>query len=92
MIAAVIAITQGQRKITVQYAKRVVAAKCMAVRPQYMPLKVNYAGCDANHFRLGIVFVSDHDRQFCFSKTVRPPRESRQRFRPAGRIMWSWLA
>src|SRR5437016_7158672 len=43
-IAAVIAITQGVRKITVQYAKRVVGRKMYGGQTQYMPLKVNYAG------------------------------------------------
>ncbi|HET9419404.1 MAG TPA: preprotein translocase subunit SecY [Chthoniobacterales bacterium] len=44
VIAAVIAITQAQRKITVQYAKRVVGRKMYGGQTQYMPLKVNYAG------------------------------------------------
>src|SRR6266480_2992492 len=43
-IAAVITITQGVRKITVQYAKRVVGRKMYGGQTQYMPLKVNYAG------------------------------------------------
>src|ERR1041385_4227384 len=43
VIAAVIAITQGVRKITVQYAKRVVGRKMYGGPTQYMPLKVNYA-------------------------------------------------
>src|SRR5437773_11488675 len=44
VIAAVIAITQGVRKITVQYAKRVVGRKMYGGQTQYMPLKVTYAG------------------------------------------------
>ena len=44
VIAGVIAITQAQRKITVQYAKRVVGRKMYGGGTQYMPLKVNYAG------------------------------------------------
>src|SRR5205823_1511532 len=36
--------TQGVRKITVQYAKRVVGRKMYGGQTQYMPLKVNYAG------------------------------------------------
>ncbi|MFL6584718.1 MAG: preprotein translocase subunit SecY [Chthoniobacterales bacterium] len=44
VIGAVIAITQGVRKITVQYAKRVVGRKMYGGQTQYMPLKVNYAG------------------------------------------------
>src|SRR6267142_4629955 len=41
VIAAVITITQGVRKITVQYAKRVVGRKMYGGQTQYMPLKVN---------------------------------------------------
>src|SRR5919204_997037 len=44
VISAVIAITQAQRKVTVQYAKRVVGRKMYGGQTQYMPLKVNYAG------------------------------------------------
>lgn len=43
VIAATIAITQGQRRIAVQYAKRVVGRKQMGGQTQYLPLKVNYA-------------------------------------------------
>src|SRR5437763_1498808 len=44
VIAAVITITQGVRKISVQYAKRVVGRKMYGGQTTYMPLKVNYAG------------------------------------------------
>jgi preprotein translocase subunit SecY len=44
VIAGVIAITQGVRKITIQYAKRVVGRKMYGGQTQHMPLKVNYAG------------------------------------------------
>jgi preprotein translocase subunit SecY len=44
VIAAVIAVTQAQRKISIQYAKRVVGRKVYGGQTQYMPLKVNYAG------------------------------------------------
>lgn len=44
VIAAVIAITQAQRRIAVQYAARIVGRKQMGGQTQYLPLKVNYAG------------------------------------------------
>jgi preprotein translocase subunit SecY len=44
IIAGVIAITQAQRRIPVQYAKRVVGRKVYGGQTQYLPLKVNYAG------------------------------------------------
>jgi len=44
VIAAVIAITQAQRKIPVQYAQRAVGRKVYAGGQSFMPLRVNYAG------------------------------------------------
>ena len=44
VIAAVICVTEAQRRISVQYAKRVVGRKVYGGQTQYMPLKVNYAG------------------------------------------------
>src|SRR3954471_23544592 len=44
VIAGVICVTQAQRKVSVQYAKRVVGRKVYGGQTQYMPLKVNYAG------------------------------------------------
>jgi preprotein translocase subunit SecY len=44
VIAGVIAITQAQRKIPVQYAQRAVGRKMYAGGTSFMPLKVNYAG------------------------------------------------
>lgn len=44
VIAAVIAITQAQRRVSIHYAKRVVGRKMYGGQTQYMPLKVNYAG------------------------------------------------
>ena len=44
VIAATIAITQAQRRIVIQYAKRVMGRKQLGGQTQYLPLKVNYAG------------------------------------------------
>ena len=44
VIAAVIAVTQGQRKIPVQYAQRAVGKKVFSGGSSFMPLRVNYAG------------------------------------------------
>ena len=44
VIAATVSITQAQRRIAVQYAKRVVGRKQIGGQTQYLPLKVNYAG------------------------------------------------
>ena len=44
VVAATIAVTQAQRKIPVQYAKRVVGRKVYGGQSTYMPLRVNYSG------------------------------------------------
>ena len=44
VIAGVIAITQAQRKIPVQYAQRAVGRKVYAGGSSFMPLRVNYSG------------------------------------------------
>ena len=44
VIAGTISITQAQRRIAVQYAKRVVGRKQYGGQTQYLPLKVNYGG------------------------------------------------
>jgi len=44
VIAGVIAITQAQRKIPVQYAQRAVGRKMYQGGTSFMPLKVNYSG------------------------------------------------
>src|SRR6266581_3509302 len=44
VIASVVAVTQAQRKIPVQYAQRMVGRKVYAGQSSFMPLRVNYAG------------------------------------------------
>ena len=44
VVASVIALTQGQRKVSIQYAKRVVGRKVYGGQTQFLPLKVNSVG------------------------------------------------
>jgi preprotein translocase subunit SecY len=44
VIASVIVVTQGQRRIPVQYAKRIVGRRVYGGKAQYIPLRVNTAG------------------------------------------------
>jgi preprotein translocase subunit SecY len=44
VVALVVAVTQAQQKIPVQYAKRVVGSKVYGGQHTFMPLRVNYAG------------------------------------------------
>jgi len=43
IVAATIALTQGQRRIAIQYAKRTQGRKQTGGTKQYLPLKINYA-------------------------------------------------
>lgn len=44
VVVAIIAITQGQRRIPVQYARRVVGRKMYGGQMTYIPIRVNHAG------------------------------------------------
>jgi preprotein translocase subunit SecY len=44
VVGGVILLTQGTRRIPVQYAKRVVGRKIYSGQSSYLPLRVNYAG------------------------------------------------
>ncbi|MCC7299517.1 MAG: preprotein translocase subunit SecY [Verrucomicrobia bacterium] len=44
VIALVVAVTQAQQKVPVQYAKRVIGSKVYGGQHTFMPLRVNYAG------------------------------------------------
>ncbi|MDA0378806.1 MAG: preprotein translocase subunit SecY [Bacteroidetes bacterium] len=55
--AGVVLITQGTRRVPVQYAKRVVGRKVYGGSTQYLPLKVNAAGVMPIIFAQSIMFV-----------------------------------
>jgi preprotein translocase subunit SecY len=44
VVAGVIAVTQAQRKVPVQYAQRTIGRKSYAGSSSFMPLRVNYSG------------------------------------------------
>ncbi len=57
IVAAVVLVTQGTRRIPVQYAKRVVGRKVYGGVTQYIPLRVNTAGVMPIIFAQAIMFV-----------------------------------
>ena len=57
VIAGVVLLTQGTRKIPVQYAKRVVGRKVYGGTTQYLPLRVNAAGVMPIIFAQSIMFI-----------------------------------
>jgi preprotein translocase subunit SecY len=57
VIASCVLLTQGTRKIPVQYAKRVVGRKVYGGTTQYLPLRVNAAGVMPIIFAQFIMFI-----------------------------------
>lgn len=57
VIAGVVLVTQGTRRIPVQYAKRVVGRKVYGGVTQYIPLRVNTAGVMPIIFAQSIMFI-----------------------------------
>jgi len=57
IIAAVVWVSQGVRRIPVQYAKRVVGRKVMGGSTQYLPIKINAAGVMPIIFAQSILFI-----------------------------------
>lgn len=66
VIAGIIALTQAQRRIAIQYAKRVVGRKVFGGQTQYMPLKVNYAGVMPIIFAQAILLFPSQIISFLF--------------------------
>lgn len=57
IVAGVVLVTQGTRRIPVQYAKRVVGRKIYGGVTQYIPLRVNTAGVMPIIFAQSIMFI-----------------------------------
>ncbi len=62
VIMAVVFVEQGQRRIPVQYAKRMVGRKMYGGTSTYIPLKVNMAGVIPVIFASSLLFLPDPDR------------------------------
>ena len=72
VIGGVIAITQAQRKIPVQYAQRAVGRKMYAGGTSFMPLRVNYAGVMPIIFAQSILLFPQPVFQFLESRFTAP--------------------
>ena len=56
LIAAIIIINQGLRKIPVQYAKRVIGRRVMGGQSTYIPMKINNAGVISIIFAISVLY------------------------------------
>ncbi len=78
--AGVVFVEQGQRKIPVQYAKRVVGRKMYGGQTSYLPIKVDQSGVIAVIFAMAILLVPMQLSQFfpdaelfvTFERNLRP--------------------
>lgn len=70
VIAAVVAVLEGQRRIPVQYAKRVVGRKVYGGQSTHIPLKVNQAGVIPIIFAMSILLVPTQIAQWIPNPTV----------------------
>ena len=64
LIAAVIFMEQGQRRIPVQYARRMVGRKMFGGSSTYIPLKVNQAGVIPVIFASSLLYLPALATQF----------------------------
>ncbi len=92
VIAAVIAITQGVRKITVQYAKRVVGRKQYGGQTSIHAVESELSRRDADHFRLGAFALSRTRSSACaaFKNSPTARADCRRCSPPAGFITSFW--
>jgi len=67
IISGVVLVTQGTRRIPVQYAKRVVGRKVYGGVTQYIPLRVNTAGVMPIIFAQSIVMIPSTIAQFFYN-------------------------
>jgi preprotein translocase subunit SecY len=70
VIAAVVAVLEGQRRIPVQYAKRVVGRKVYGGQSTHIPLKVNQAGVIPIIFAMSILLVPQTIAQWISNPTI----------------------
>ena len=75
VVGAIIFVERGQRRIPVQYAKRVVGRKMYGGQSSHLPLKVNTANVIPVIFASSIlIFPSDHGAICPISRGYKPRR------------------
>ena len=74
VVAAVVFMEQAQRRIPVQYAKRMVGRKMFGGSSTYIPLKVNQAGV------IPVIFASSLLYLPALADPVLRPRQARRRW------------
>ena len=88
LIAAVIFMEQGQRRIPVQYARRMVGRKMFGGSSTYIPLKVNQAGVIPVIFASSLLYLPAMAAQFSRQLQVVRVRSRRTWSRATTRCTW----
>ena len=76
VITAVVFIEQAQRRIPVQYAKRMIGRRMYGGTSTYIPLKVNQAGVIPVIFASSLLYLPQLALQFMRPRTTRTPVEA----------------
>ena len=74
IITGVVFVEQGQRRIPVQYAKRMVGRKMYGGSSTYLPLKVNQAGVIPVIFASSLLYLPNLIAQLTVARARRPSR------------------
>jgi preprotein translocase subunit SecY len=72
IIASVVFVEQGQRRIPVQYAKRMIGRRMYGGTSTYLPLKVNQAGVIPVIFASSLLYLPDLIARLTSSPTSKP--------------------
>ena len=70
VVAGVIAVTQAERKIPVQYAQRAVGRKIYSGGSSFLPLRVNFAGVMPIIFARAILMVPQQMLSLCWATFI----------------------
>ncbi|MBU1084016.1 MAG: preprotein translocase subunit SecY, partial [Candidatus Omnitrophica bacterium] len=90
-IVAVVLITQGQRKIPIQYAKRVVGRRIYGGQSTYIPLRVNQSGVIPIIFAQSIILFPATIAGFVQSRALQSVAGSLTMGRPLYYVVYSLL-
>jgi len=91
VILAVVIITQGQRKIPIQYAKRVVGRKIYGGQSTYIPLRVNQSGVIPIIFAQSIILFPATIAGFVPNRALQTVASSLMMGRPMYYVVYSLL-
>jgi preprotein translocase subunit SecY len=91
VVVAVVLITQGQRKIPVQYAKRVVGRKVYGGQTTYIPLRVNQSGVIPIIFAQSIILFPATIAGFVQNRAVQGVASSLMMGKPLYYVVYTLL-